>query len=153
MGDHLITTLGWQQVAAMTGVPMLAAATTAEPIAPLAASTAGKSLLAGAITGGRLGGIARVAASLLLQLGDTDGQRLQLCHELLVLLENFQEQAAHGIWRRVPVTVCDARGSVAHLKQSLPEIQPVNGDLSRPAAQIRIGSTPERIHSREAQSG
>ena len=48
---HLITTLRWHQVAAMAGVPMLAAATTAQPNAPglgaATTSTTAKSLWPG----------------------------------------------------------------------------------------------------------
>ena len=93
MGDHLITTLGWQQVAAMAGVALLAAAMTAQPIAPTlaTAATAAKSLLAGPLTGGRLGRITRAAALLLFQLGDRGGQVCHLVGEVQKLV--FERRA------------------------------------------------------------
>lgn len=139
---HLITTPRWQQVAAMAGVPMLAAATTAEPIAPglgaATTSTTARSLLAGSITGGRLGGITRAATSLLLQLGDKGGQCIQLNDELL-------NQRANAGRCGLPVIVCDATDRGVHLRVSLPEIQPAGGDLPRPAVQIRLDTTHEHI--------
>lgn len=82
----------------------------------------------------------RAAAPLLLQLGDKGGQCIQLNGELL-------NQRAHAERCRVPVTVCDDSGSGVHLKQSLPEIQLDGDDLSKPAVQIRLDTTPERIQS------
>ena len=99
IGDHLITTLGWHQVAAMAGVALLAAAMTAQPIAPTlaTAASAAKSLLAGPLTEGRLGRITRAAALLFLQLGDSGGQAFQLRGEVL-------NQRSHAGRNRVPVT-------------------------------------------------
>jgi len=135
----LIAELGWQQITAMARMAKLAA-----PLAALAiALAAAGSALPGSITGGWLGGIHGAAALLLLQLGDTGRQVLDLVDqrsvlfpELTVLLKQLHQQGSHAGWCRFPISVGNTSGRASHHRRSLPEISAHSWCLSRPQPQL-----------------